>query len=264
MSYWHSDIHFPVSTYSTSHPRRATDPPPNLLTPLITNSWVFTYDIASGFHPITTFQLLRLHNSYVTKQCNTVEHHCVCLSSKLPTSGHSVSITKKNNWILLPVDIILFDLEIKLHVKIYFIYSVYSHFLPFNFDKEATGMSKIHEAWNDSRHLHPLKSITESKSQDDEHQSLGGFAIPERWSASAEVHFSLLDAGEDLLEESLVLRLLAVFRNHAQVRQSRGAGLPAAWAAAGRLDGFVAELVRHLLASLQQLIIFHLDNTHIS
>lgn len=87
-------------------------------------------------------------------------------------------------------------------------------------------------------------------------------------SVLTEVRFGLLDAGEDLGEESLVFGLLAVLQNHRQVGQGNQAGQAAACSAAregsgGRLDGFMAELICRLLAPLQQLIVFHLDSTHI-
>lgn len=82
-------------------------------------------------------------------------------------------------------------------------------------------------------------------------QSLGralGIAVLDRKSVPAEVLFGLLDAGEDLVEESLVLGLLAVFQNRGQTRQSSRAGQATAGPAArkgavGRLDGFMAEAV---------------------
>lgn len=62
-----------------------------------------------------------------------------------------------------------------------------------------------------------------------------------------------MDAGEDLVKKSLVLRLRAVCQNCCLVEQRSGAGLAAAGPDArkgtvGCLDGFVAELVRGLLA----------------
>lgn len=87
-------------------------------------------------------------------------------------------------------------------------------------------------------------------------------------SVLAEVLFGLLDAGEDLVEESLVLGLLAVLQNHSQIglsgRARKAAASPAAReGSVGCLDGFMAEPVCRLLAPPQQLVIFHLDNTFI-
>lgn len=84
----------------------------------------------------------------------------------------------------------------------------------------------------------------------------------------AEVHFRFLDAREDLVEQSLILGLLAVLRHRCKIglcgRAGQAvAGLNARKRAVWRLDGFVAELVCDLLASAQQLVVFHLENTYI-
>lgn len=47
-----------------------------------------------------------------------------------------------------------------------------------------------------------------------------GIPVLDRMSVLAEVLFGLLDAGEDLVEESLVLGRLAVFQDHYQIGQS--------------------------------------------
>lgn len=47
-----------------------------------------------------------------------------------------------------------------------------------------------------------------------------GIPVFDRMSVLAEVLFGLLDAGEDLVEESLVLGRLAVFQDHYQIGQS--------------------------------------------
>lgn len=78
-----------------------------------------------------------------------------------------------------------------------------------------------------------------------------------------QVLFSFLDAGEDFLEEELVLRLLAVFRNRHQIGQHSRVREAAAHpgigrSTAGSLDGFMAELICVLLTSPQQLIILDL------
>lgn len=78
--------------------------------------------------------------------------------------------------------------------------------------------------------------------------------------ALAQVYFGLLDAGEDLVEERLVLGLLALI-----LQERRRAGESATGPDAGRggvsgLDGFVTVLVGGLLAALQQLIILHLPD----
>lgn len=84
----------------------------------------------------------------------------------------------------------------------------------------------------------------------------------------AQVGFCFLDACEDLVEESLVFGLLAVLQSRREVALCSRAG----WAATGsharkravwRLDGFVAELLRDLLAPLQQLIVFQLIKAQI-
>lgn len=90
---------------------------------------------------------------------------------------------------------------------------------------------------------------------------------PDRLSVLTKVFFSFLDASEDLLKESFILRLLAIFQDHSQIGRSSWAGQAAASpvareGAARCLDGFMAGFVWGLLASPQKLIIFHLRNTH--
>lgn len=62
-----------------------------------------------------------------------------------------------------------------------------------------------------------------------------------------QVLFSLLDAGEDFLEEELILGLLAAFRNHHQISRVREAaadpGVGGVGEVGGSLDGFVSELI---------------------
>lgn len=78
----------------------------------------------------------------------------------------------------------------------------------------------------------------------------------------AEVNFGLLDVGEDLVEERLVLRLLAALVLEQRSRAGEAAAGPDAHRATGSgLDGFVSELVWGLLAALQQLIILHLEDS---
>lgn len=94
-----------------------------------------------------------------------------------------------------------------------------------------------------------------------------GSRVPVCTTVLAEVLFGLLDAGEDLFEQSFVLRLLAILQHQCQIRQScagPAAACPIARGGAMRcLDGFMAESVCGLMASLQELVIFHLDNRHI-
>lgn len=95
-----------------------------------------------------------------------------------------------------------------------------------------------------------------------------GVAVLDGTSVLAEVHFGFLDAGEDLIKKSLVLRLRAIFQNCCLVRQCSGAGQAAAGLAVCKgtvrcLDGFMAELVCGLLTPLQQFVIFHLEKAHL-
>lgn len=72
--------------------------------------------------------------------------------------------------------------------------------------------------------------------------------------ALAQVYFGLLDAGEDLVEERLVLGLLALILQE----RRRATGPDARGGTVGGLDGFVTVLVGGLLAALQQLVVLHL------
>lgn len=101
--------------------------------------------------------------------------------------------------------------------------------------------------------------------------SLGGclaHAVLDRTFVVTQVRFCFLDACEDLVEESLVLGLLAVLQSRREVALcgragQAAAGLNARKRAVWRLDGFVAELLRGLLAPLQQLVVFQLQNAQI-
>lgn len=80
-------------------------------------------------------------------------------------------------------------------------------------------------------------------------QSLGGrlaATVLDRTLVVAQVRFCFLDAREDLVEESLVLGLLAVRRRGVAVLGRAGqaaAGSNARKRAVWRLDGFVAQLL---------------------
>lgn len=76
--------------------------------------------------------------------------------------------------------------------------------------------------------------------------------------ALAQVYFGPLDAGEDLVEERLVLGLLALVLQERRRAGESAAGRDARGGAVSGLDGFVTVLVGGLLAALQQLIILHL------
>lgn len=76
--------------------------------------------------------------------------------------------------------------------------------------------------------------------------------------ALAQVYFGPLDAGEDLVEERLVLGLLALVLQERRRAGESAAGRDARSGAVSGLDGFVTVLVGGLLAALQQLIILHL------
>lgn len=76
--------------------------------------------------------------------------------------------------------------------------------------------------------------------------------------ALAKVYFGLLNAGEDLVEERLVLGLLALILQERRRLSSSPAGPDAGGGTVSGLDGFVTVLVGGLLAALQQLIILHL------
>lgn len=78
--------------------------------------------------------------------------------------------------------------------------------------------------------------------------------------ALAQVYFGLLDAGEDLVEERLVLGLLALILQEPRRAGESAAGPGARSGTVGGLDGFVAVLVGGLLAALQQLVILHLPD----
>lgn len=81
--------------------------------------------------------------------------------------------------------------------------------------------------------------------------------------ALAEVYFGLLDAGEDLVEERLVLGLLALILQERRRAGESAAGPDAGSRTVSGLDGFVTVLVGGLLAALQQLIILHLRNINL-
>lgn len=76
--------------------------------------------------------------------------------------------------------------------------------------------------------------------------------------ALAEVYLGLLDAGEDLVEERLVLGLLALILQERRRAGESAAGPDARSGGISGLDGFVTVLVGGLLAALQQLVILHL------
>lgn len=73
---------------------------------IIINSWVFSYYVATVFHPITTFQHFYLHKSYITAtsqtyvNTQTIFNVCISLASTKWSGGHRADISTLNTGVV--------------------------------------------------------------------------------------------------------------------------------------------------------------------